>query len=93
MSEEQDKFEKRRKEAAKRKKKLQKMQNSKVKPGTKRALGIAGGSNPGHFAGSCDCRCQCRFYQTDGYGYGSGRAEGKLRGIQLLLCTAGSEYL
>lgn len=44
MSEEQDKFEKRRKEAAKRKKKLQKMQNSKVKPGTKRALGIAGGS-------------------------------------------------
>lgn len=44
MSEEQDKFEKRRKEAEKRKKKLQKMQNSKVKPGTKRALGIAGGS-------------------------------------------------
>lgn len=44
MSQEQDKFEQRKKEALKRKKELQKMQNSKVKPKTKRTLGIIGGT-------------------------------------------------
>ena len=44
MSEEQNKFEKRKQEAQKRKRKLQKMQNSKIKPRTKHVLAIVGGS-------------------------------------------------
>ena len=44
MSEEQNKFEKRKQEAQKRKRKLQKMQNSKIKPRTKHVLAVVGGS-------------------------------------------------
>lgn len=44
MSEEQDKFEKRKKEALKRKKQLQKQQSAKMKPSTKKKLSIFGGS-------------------------------------------------
>ena len=44
MSEEQDKFEKRKKEALKRKKQLQRQQKSKLKPSTKKRLTIVGSS-------------------------------------------------